>query len=250
MWHTVRRTVAVRSRLARRRHNQHLSRLEAWTGDIGLYPLLRTPWFRHLGIQTVIDVGANTGQFAKLCRFIMPNARIVAFEPLPDCFHQLTTVFAHDDKFEAHNMALGSATGNAQFNQNAFSPASSMLEMATPHKTAFPFTATTSAIEVRVLRLDDIIDPDHLTGPILLKMDVQGFESQVIAGGTRVLREASIVLVEVSFIPLYFQQTSFAQLHESLAAAGFTFAGGFNPLANPLDKQVISQDCLFVRSLQ
>src|SRR5438034_257558 len=50
---------------------------------------LDQPWLRELNPKTILDIGANTGQFAVAINTILPDARILSFEPLPDCFEQL-----------------------------------------------------------------------------------------------------------------------------------------------------------------
>lgn len=247
MWNKMRRKIALRRRLRDRRYARHVGRLGAWIGDVSLYPLLHAPWFRRLGVRTIIDIGANTGQFSKLCRFVMPTTHIIAFEPLPDCFIGLESTFAQDQHFTVFNLALGEQAGEATFHRNDFTPSSSLLELAPVHKEAFPFAASTSDLAVPVRRLDDVVNPDNVERPILVKMDVQGFEGKVVRGGANVLAAATIVVAEVSFAQLYYGQTSFVELHDLLGGLGLRFAGAVNPLSNSNDGRIISQDCIFLR---
>lgn len=74
---------------------------------------------------TILDIGANEGQFATLIREILPNSKIYSFEPLPDCYKQLKTNSQEMHPHEVFPFALGNQNGNATINLNEFSPSSS-----------------------------------------------------------------------------------------------------------------------------
>src|SRR5258705_4321349 len=93
-----------------------------------------TLWLRAIGINTILDIGANTGQFAQRIRRVLPDAMIYSFEPLPDCFEQLKGNLASCVNFRAFNFALGDRTGELMFQRNEYSPSSSFLRMADLHR--------------------------------------------------------------------------------------------------------------------
>ena len=68
----------------------------------------RLTWLDSFGFRTVLDVGANTGQFVDEARRFAPDAMIYSFEPLPDCFAQLVSRHGKDPKFRAFNFAIAS----------------------------------------------------------------------------------------------------------------------------------------------
>src|SRR3712207_5256613 len=68
-------------------------------------------WIRNFGIDMVIDVGANTGQFASACHVVFPNANIYSFEPLPECFESLEKKMKDVPHFRAFNLAMGEHVG-------------------------------------------------------------------------------------------------------------------------------------------
>jgi hypothetical protein len=86
------------------------------------------------------------------------------------------------------------------------------------------------------------IDPQ-----LLVKIDVQGYEADVIRGATRTLSMARYVLTEVSFDELYSGQPLFGAVHDLLRDAGFRHAGSLDQLVSPLDGSVLQADALFVR---
>jgi len=102
-------------------------------------------------------------------------------------------------------------------------------------------------VKVKVRKLDDIAKGLDLKENILLKLDVQGYEDKVIAGGGETLKRVSVVISETSFLPLYEGQTLFRDVHGFLEKAGFVFQGNLNQMFNPSDGRIVSADSIFVR---
>ena len=72
-------------------------------------------WLPTYHINTIIDVGANVGQFAQEIRLVLPQAFVYSFEPLLDCYHQLVGNMSGDQKCKAFNVALGDKEGGVSF---------------------------------------------------------------------------------------------------------------------------------------
>lgn len=77
--------------------------------------LTKMLWLKSMDIKTIIDIGANTGQFATYIREVFPNAMLYSFEPLLDCYRNLISNFKDSNTFKAFNVALGAETGKLQF---------------------------------------------------------------------------------------------------------------------------------------
>ena len=207
------------------------------------------PWFTDLGIRTVVDIGANTGQFARTVRMVLPEALIYSFEPLPDCFEALRRAFAGDPLFRSFNVALGGAHEVKTFYRNVYSDSSSFRPMLELHRKQFPFTdGPQQELHIQIRPLDCYCE-SILGGPtpLMVKIDVQGFEDEVIAGGHAVLSRAAIVIAEVSFAPLYSGPPSFDLIYSKMRNLGFSFAGSVDQLIGPIDGAILQADALFVR---
>lgn len=201
-------------------------------------------WLKQLPIKTVIDIGANTGQFSqKICQ-LLPNAKIYAFEPLPDCYSALIATFDKNSNFTAFNVALGNQTGQAKIYQNEFSPASSLLPLAALHKQTFPYAQEVLMQEIKVFQLDDLAKNLELDELLLIKVDVQGFEHQVIEGGISIFQRASVVIIELSIFPLYEEQICFDGIYKKLMSLGFQYYGNYDQ-AHDRDGRVIYVDSIF-----
>jgi FkbM family methyltransferase len=204
-------------------------------------------WISSLGINTVIDIGANIGQFAMKIHAILPNASIFSFEPLEESFKQLQTNLRSVSKFRAFHCALGDSNTTEAMHRNEFAPSSSLLPMTEVHKKAFPFTVHETRETVEVRRLDDVAGDLCLQDNILVKIDVQGYEDKVILGGERLIARAKLIVVEVSFQALYERQPLFDEIYRALRSKGFAYIGNLHQLSSPLDGSMLQADAIFLR---
>jgi FkbM family methyltransferase len=216
-----------------------------------MFERLSGSWLKDSGIRTVIDVGANVGQFTRLIHAVLPAARIYAFEPLPDCYLRLESTRREIPGLTTFNAALGAERGRSVLHRNPYPDSSSLLPMADLHRVQFPFTAGPETdVEVQIETLDGVAEGLAVVPDLFVKMDVQGYEDQVIAGGQRTLASAAMVLVEVSFLELYLGAPTFADVYEQLSTLGFAFRGLIDQLVGPVDGALLAGDALFVRRVR
>jgi FkbM family methyltransferase len=156
------------------------------------------------GVDVVFDVGAARGGYAQELREFGYAGRIVSFEPIASAYAELQTTATGDERWTCLNTALGSAAGRQTINIASNSDSSSLLPMAEEHRSAAPHVDFVGSEEITVSRLDDVA-PDHLTGADrpFLKIDTQGFEGEVLAGGSQTLDRCVGLQLELSFVPLY-----------------------------------------------
>ena len=175
---------------------------------------------------TLIDVGANKGQFSLAFHVLRPGARIIAFEPLPTAGDTYLKLFAGEASVELHRVAIAEEQGTAQFHITDRADSSSLLKPGDGQLRAFGVRETQS-IQVDVRRMGDQIDPNTLDGPILMKIDVQGAELRVVRG-CDFLERIDFIYSELSYIELYEGQALFQEFTAYLASRGFELAGVFN----------------------
>ncbi|HKQ53326.1 MAG TPA: FkbM family methyltransferase [Pyrinomonadaceae bacterium] len=198
-------------------------------------------------INTVIDVGAHKGEFARMMRRTLPDARIISFEPLAEAFQELTASMKTDANFEAFNFALGEREGGVEMHKNEWTQSSSLLPMAELHKEVFTYTKNETTEEIEIRRLDDVLGGVKLRPEILVKLDTQGYEDKVILGGEEVISQARLLVVETSFQTLYEGQPLFDDIYQLLRARGFNYAGNSYQLLSPLDGTIMQVDAVFIR---
>ena len=207
---------------------------------------IKHKWLRERNIKTVLDIGANTGQFASKARALFPTAQIYSFEPIQAVYALLDKKFENDLKFKSFNLGLGDSKGIVSFFQNEFSDSSSLLPMNQLHKENFPKTINEKKIEIQIDQLDNLINDLDLERPILIKIDVQGFEDKVISGGEKVIEMANIAIIEVGFYKLYENQVMFDDILLKMNSLGFIYKGNYDQLISPLNGSVLQADAIFI----
>lgn len=212
-----------------------------------LYEKLDVPWFRDLNIATVIDIGAYIGRFAATMHAMFPNARIYAFEPLADCFAKLRERSRWIPRLTPLNVALGDRAGVTSFERNDFAPSSSVRRTSELQRTAFRITRRSRTVMVRMERLDDVVGGLVIEGPLLVKLDVQGYEDAVLRGGEQTIRPARVIIVETSFETLYEGQPLFDEIYRILLSWGFAYGGSIHQLSSEETGQALQEDSLFVK---
>lgn len=205
------------------------------------------PAFRQVGaLRTVIDVGANRGQFALALRAHCPEAKVYCFEPLANAASKLREVFRNDQLMSIFEVAIGPRSEIGTIHVSGRDDSSSLLAIGPAQDALFPGTAEVDVKQVRVCRLSECIGSQDIARPAMLKLDVQGFELEALRGSDDLLHCVDSVLVECSFVELYVGQSLAGPVIEWMAAQGFTLAGVFN-LATNADRLPIQADFLFGR---
>lgn len=184
---------------------------------------------RFCAANTLIDAGANKGQFSLAFREFRPHARIIAFEPLPDAAATYRQLFVQDERAELQQVALGAAEGSAEFHVADRADSSSLLKPGQGQERAFGVRSA-NTIDVAVKRLDECADFATLQKPIFMKVDVQGGELGVFEG-CDALSCVDFIYVELSFVELYENQPLFQEVSDYLLKHGFTVAGLFNQVS-------------------
>ncbi len=216
-------------------------------GMLGTFSKLNRPWLRALNIATVLDVGANVGQFAAMLHVILPEARIYSFEPLGDCFERLQFSMKNVPNFTPLNIALGDQAGSLAFERNAATVSSSFLKLTEVHKMAFPHTRDANIVTVEVERLDDLAERLVIVDPLLVKIDVQGYEDRVLRGGEQTIKRAQLIIAETSFERLYEGQALFDDIYRVLTGWGFAYTGSLDQLSDPSTGRTLQEDSVFTK---
>ena len=202
-----------------------------------------------LDIATVVDIGANKGQFSLYCLDAFPGVRIIGFEPLAEPARRFRAVFDAVPDVRLFEVAIGAASGTATINVAGRMDSSSLLPITPLQTEVFPGTGCQETRAISVARLEDVITTDDLGHPALLKLDVQGFELDALRGCESLLSQFAYVYVECSFVELYAGQALADDVAEFLRSRGFRMGGVFNQVMST-ELGAIQADFLFVSGRQ
>jgi FkbM family methyltransferase len=175
-------------------------------------------------VPAVVDVGANCGQFSLLCRRWLPSASIYAFEPLRRPAETFRRIFEKDPDIRLIQAAIGAASAEREMHVSKSVDSSSLLPIGPTQSAIFPGTEESHRETVRVAPLDAFLGREDLPAKSLLKIDVQGYELEVLKGCESFLECFSAVYVECSFVELYEGQALAHEVMDWLHSKGFRFA--------------------------
>ena len=199
-----------------------------------------------LQLNTVVDIGANRGQFALCIRRLYPNAQIFSFEPLRKPAGAWIRNFGADTRARLFSKAIALRSGSATMNVSRWDVSSSLLPFAQAQHDNFPFTEEASREVVETATLDTCIEEHLIRESALLKLDVQGFELSALQGCERLLGRFRYVYVEASFIELYVGQALATEVIKFLFSRGFNLACVAN-LSRGASARPIQADFLFLK---
>jgi FkbM family methyltransferase len=210
----------------------------------------RTAIMRNLGIDLVLDVGANAGQFARALRESGYAGRIVSYEPIEEAWQALRAASSGDDRWTvAERAAIGDRAGEIDIHVSANSVSSSALEMLEAHERSAPDSRYVRQERVPLRRLDDIAAA-HFTedARVLLKIDTQGFEDKVLEGAAGILPRVRAIQVELSLAPLYAGQKLLPEMLGQLRQLGFEPWAMWPAFVEPATGRSLQIEAVFARS--
>ena len=218
-------------------------------GSADIYQLMNKKWFPKTDIKLVIDIGANEGQFIRTSFALMPDTKILAFEPNPVSVQKLQEANWDAIQVQIFTLALGSSQDYLPLNVAEFSPASSLLKNSQQLNQEFPNLLTEKVIKVEIDRLDNIIHKLNLAlcdKSLLLKIDVQGFELEVLKGATELFDKIAVIVCEVNLASLYEQQCSFNEIIFFLYQNNFRLIDIGQPIRSRVNEEILYVDLAFI----
>lgn len=195
-------------------------------------------------ITVIIDVGANIGQFSHMARYCWPGAEIFAFEPDYSSFCQLNNNHGSDCYVKSYNYAIGSSQGQLSLNIGQTTTQNSLLK-------EFGKVSNETRL-VSVETLDNLfceakIFSECESDILLLKIDVQGYELEVLKGSVRFLERVDFVLVEVSLSNLFQDGAKIDEVWQFMTKNRFVYHSIIDFYQDKQSKRILQMDILFER---
>lgn len=199
------------------------------------------------GINLLLDVGANQGQYAIRMRALGYGDRLYSFEPGSEAFRLLSGHARGDPSWKVFKYALGANDHTRPLHVSRDSVSSSLLRVAAPHIQAAPDSVIAHTESVTIHRLDSVLHPQP-TDRMWLKLDTQGSEADVLAGAAEALKRVEVVQSEISLLPCYEGQSEYQDIFDVLHSAGFRLVFVEPGTQMPDTGEMLQFDGIFVRS--
>ena len=197
-------------------------------------------------ISAVVDVGANTGQHGDYLRRLGYDGWIYSYEPVPAAFAQLQARARPDPKWKVFQLAVSDQPGVVEMHVAGNSVSSSVRRMTRLHEESAPESKTVASVSVECTTLDAIL-ATIADQPIMVKIDTQGFEDRVFAGGQRMLRKVHLLEIEMSLFEVYAGQTLFREMDQRVLAAGYDLVSLADGLFDPRSGELLQVDGIYSR---
>lgn len=201
----------------------------------------------YLAVDTVIDVGANYGQYSSSLRRNGYKGSLISIEPISSAHRALIKLSSNDSSWHiANQSAVGSKPGFTTLNLSQNSSSSSVLPINSIHVNAEPKSQYISSETVPIDTLDSILKSFVFKNSTFLKIDVQGFELEVLKGSDELLQFASGILIELSLVQLYEGQPLWLEIISYLEKYDFILWGIYNGFTDPTSGRSLQINAMFV----
>ncbi len=176
-----------------------------------------------IGIDVVLDVGANDGGFGRDIRDRGYKGKIISFEPNPAVFHRLKRAIACDPLWSAHLLALGENDGEATLSIASNDAMSSLKSLTSYGESTGAKVLDTE--KVSIARLETFLaENPGLTKNAYLKIDTQGYEMEVMRGAGQALNHIKVVQAEISLVHTYAEELDWIEMIQWMRNRGFEVA--------------------------
>lgn len=222
-----------------------------WGYDVHRDPFRHrfVPTLRERGIDAVLDIGANHGQFGAELRLAGYSGRIISVEPLPETFEVLQRRTTGDHAWTACRSAVSERPGTVTLNVSANTVSSSVLPILDVHTLAAPSSQYVASEEVASTTIDALMAEHGLVpSSTLCKIDVQGYEHAVLDGASGTLPTLGGIRTELSLVPLYEGQLLMADMVDRLGSEGLELWMLDPGFVDPDSNRLLQLDGTFFRT--
>lgn len=199
------------------------------------------------GVDAVVDVGANRGQYARRLRRAGYGGPIHSFEPQPTVHAELARIAADDPAWTVHApLALGGSRAEAMLHVAAEDDMTSLRAQNALLQQLSPTSKVVGEVAVAVARLDDVLaEPPGRR--LLVKIDVQGAEHDVLDGIGALWPQVVAVQLELALTVLYAGERPYLQTCARLEQLGYRLALVMPGYFDGKVKRQLQADGVFLR---
>jgi FkbM family methyltransferase len=198
-------------------------------------------------INLLLDIGANDGQYVRDMRELGYDGKIISFEPMITPFVCLQKSASIDENWEVYNLGLGDRNMISKINVAGNSGSSSILNMLPVHVDNSPESQFIGEEKINIKTVDSVVNDFNIESKnLMMKIDVQGYEMNVLKGAKNSLQFVRILQLEMSLIPLYQGETLFYEMIEYLRKNDFDLVSIENGFSNRTTGELLQVDGIFI----
>ena len=157
--------------------------------------------------NTIIDIGSNKGQFLILIEKMFPGRTAYSFEPIKEMMDKQKKFFSFKQNIYFYNYALGSESSLKNFFITLRKDSSSFLKINEVNNQNKNYNIKENR-PIQINTLDDCFENKNIKQPIFIKIDVQGYELEVLKGSELMLKQTEYILLEVTESEMYKTQAT------------------------------------------
>ena len=203
---------------------------------------------KDINPETIIDIGSNKGQFIMLIEQLFPHKIIYSFEPIEEILEKQKRFFNYKKNIFFYNFALGSNPSTKEFFITKRMDGSSFFKINTENTKNIHYKIQNQR-NIQIRTLDEIIIDQEIIKPVLIKIDVQGFELEVLKGAEKILEKTNYLLIEVSEKEMYQHQPLSNEIITFLQDRNFQILKQSFPTR--IDQSnIIQKDILFYKKIK
>ncbi|MCP4709473.1 MAG: FkbM family methyltransferase [Planctomycetes bacterium] len=194
---------------------------------------------QQISVRQIIDVGAAKGQWTRECIEVWPGANYFLIEPRAENSDRLKQLGDEHRQVKYWIGGLGAMPGSMDLYVHD--------EQSSFFKSEFSATANRCQKKVEIRTLDSFLEAGEIVSPDLIKLDVQGYEIEVLKGAEKCLENAEFLLIEVLYREIYESGPLAHEVISWVGARGFRILDICSYTQRPLDGELAQSDMLFAR---
>jgi FkbM family methyltransferase len=198
---------------------------------------VRQQLINNLKVATIIDVGANAGQWLKAVNPRNINGTVWCFEPLEIPYKELEKSAKSYPNVKVFKLAFSDFAGSSEMFVASNGGASSSINAPTKHLKLHSAIEFSKKEMINVVTIDEFFSKHELLLPVYLKIDAQGHEWNVINGGAKILTNIAVIELESSMTAQYQGEKAHHALINELTKSGFIYYTGSTPRVDEFGRQ-------------
>ena len=218
--------------------------------DINRYPSFplrsRIQLINKLNIDTILDIGANIGQYAQEMRNLGYDGQIISFEPVNQAYNELLEHAKTDPKWICQNLAFGDFDGYDEINISGRHTSSSLLHMNEVMENIIPDVKYVSKQKVQVMKLSSYIRQARFNN-LFIKIDTQGYEMKILEGAALETSNIKAIQLEMSFEEIYRGEVLIHDMVQYLYSNGYKLWNLEPGFYDPQTLRLLQADGVFVK---